>query len=119
MNVIGQARSANAANADNATATATLAAPGAGFKWLVKAWGASFSPGGPAASVTCTVTIGSTVTITRGVSASTPWDVDKVNDGIEGDANGAVSIALAASGAAGQIGRVWIEAVKVPASFTY
>lgn len=118
MNVVGKARTVATATADNATATATLAAAGAGFKWLVKGWGASFSPGGPAASVTATVTIGAN-TITRGVSAATPWDVDKANDGIEGAENDQPSIALTASGTGGQLGRVWIEAIKVPASFTY
>lgn len=118
MNIIGQPRSSAAANADNAIATATIAAPGAGFKWLVKGWGASFAPGGPAASVVATVTIGGTV-ITFGVGATSPWNVDMANDGLEGAENGAVSIALAASGTLGQLGRVWISAVKVPESFTY
>lgn len=118
MDVLGQARTVNAANADNATATATLAAPAAGFKWLVKGWGASFAPGGPAATVVCTVTIGGTV-ITFAVGATSPWSVDLANDGIEGAAAGACTIALTASGTGGQLGRVWISGIQVPASFTY
>jgi len=118
MNVVGHNRTVAAANADNAAATATLAAPGAGFKWLVKGWGASFAPGGPAATVVCTVTIGATV-ITFAVGATTPWNVELGPDGIEGDDNGQPNISLAASGTAGQLGRVWISAEKVPASFTY
>lgn len=117
MNVNGQARTAVAANADNATATATLAAPGTGFKWQVKGWGASFAPGGPAASVTATVTIGGTV-ITFAVGATSPWSVDMVNDSIDGTDGTQPSIALGASGTAGQLGRVWISAVKVPIGFS-
>lgn len=118
MNVVGKARTTVAANADNATATAALAAAGTGFKWLVKAWGAGFSPGGPAATVTATLTVGSTV-VTFPVGATSPWQRDLGADGYESEENGAPSIALAASGTAGQIGRVYIEAIKVPASFTY
>ncbi len=118
MNVVGKARTVAAANADNATATAQLAAAGAGFKWLVKGWGASFAPGGPAATVVCTVTIGGN-TITFAVGATSPWNVDLGADGIEGAENDQPSIALAPSGTAGQLGRVWISAIKVPASFTY
>lgn len=118
MNIIGQPRTVAVANADNAAATATLAVPGVGYKWLVKGWGASFAPGGPAASIVCTVTIGATV-ITFGVGATSPWSVDTANDGVEGADNGQPSISLAASGTAGQFGRVWISAVKVPANFTY
>lgn len=118
MNVVGKARDAVAANADNAAATATLAAPGAGFKWLVKGWGAGFAPGGPAATVVCTLTVGALV-VTFPVGATSPWSVDLGADGLEGADNGQPSISLAASGTAGQIGRVWINAIKVPASFTY
>lgn len=118
MNVVGHARTVVAANADNAAAAATLAAPGVGSKWLVKGWGASFSPGGPAASVTCTVTIGATV-ITEAVGAAMPWRVELGPDGIEGADNGQPSISLAASGTGGQVGRVWISAEKVPSNFTY
>lgn len=117
MNVNGQARTVAAANADNAAAAATLAAPGVGFKWQVKGWGASFSPGGPAATVTATVTIGAT-TITFAVGATSPWNVDLVNDSIDGTDNTQPSISLAASGTAGQLGRVWISAVKVPIGFS-
>lgn len=118
MNVMGKARTPAVATADNATATATLAAAGVGFKWLVKGWTASFGPGGPAASIACTVTING-VAITRGVGATSPWDVDKGVDGIESEENGQPSIALLASGTGGQVGRVVIEAIKVPANFTY
>lgn len=118
MNVVGQARTTAVATADNSAAAATLAAAGADFKWLIKAWNASFSPGGPAASVVCTVTING-VAYTRGVSAANPWDVEKTPDGIESEANGQPSISLAASGTGGQLGRVCIEAVKVPKTFTY
>lgn len=118
MNVVGHPRTVATAAVDNATATATIAAPGAGFKWLVKSWGASFAPAGPAASVIATVTIGGS-TITFGVSVATPWNIEMSPDGIEGADNGAVSIALAASGTAGQLGRVYITAEKVPTNFTY
>jgi hypothetical protein len=118
MNVQGAGRTTAVATADNATATATLAAAGSGFKWLVKAWNASFAPAAPAATVVCTVTING-VAYTRGVSATTPWDVDKGTDGILSEENGQPSIALAASGTGTQLGRVCIEAIKVPANFTF
>lgn len=117
MNVNGQGRVVTVANADNAAATATIAAPGVGFKWMVKGWGASFSPGGPAATVTCTVTIGATV-ITFAVGASSPWSVDLGNDWIEAGDNVQPSISLGASGTGGQLGRVWISAAKAPIGFS-
>lgn len=118
MNVVGKNRTVAAVtSADNAAGTATLAAAGTGQKWLVKGWGASFTGAAVSTPVVCTVTIGSTV-ITFGVGTGAPWSVDLGVDGIESDENGQPSIQIAAGGA-GAIGRAWINAYKVPASFTY
>lgn len=104
-----------AANATNATATATLAAPGAAYKWMVTGWGASFSGAAVGTPVACTVTIGALV-ITMGVGTGGGSWWTELTNAIPALANGAPSIDLAAGGV-GAVGRVYITGYKVPASY--
>lgn len=98
----------------NATATATLAAPGVGFRWRVVAVEASFSGAAVASpGVRATLTIGGT-TIGRDVMSGDSWSQSFPN-GMDGAENGAVSLALPAGGV-GAVGDVMIAAVKIPNS---
>ena len=96
----------------NLTATATLAAPGVGFKWRVTGWSASYSGLSITAGFRATVTGLEGVTIGRGVVSSDAWDVSLAGP-IDGADNGTVAISLPAGGV-GAVGDVSINAYKVP-----
>ena len=97
---------------NNATATATLAAPGAGFKWRVTGWRASYSGAAVGTPTRATVTGIIGVTIGRGVSTNDGWECSLVNPA-DGANNGQPAIALPAGGV-GAVGDVSIMAFKVP-----
>ena len=100
----------------NATATATLAAPGTGFKWRVTGWRASYS------GVSITVGLEAIlfglkgVTITRGVTSSDAWEVDLTSP-IDGPNNGAIFIQLPPGGVGSGV-HVSIQAYRVPITLT-
>ena len=97
----------------NATASAALAAPGAGFKWRVVAWGASFSGTFSANPVRATISnIGSGGGIGAGVGFNSPWHVSLAHP-LDAPSNTGVTLALPAGGAS-TVGDVWIAAFKVP-----
>ena len=100
----------------NATATATLAASGVGFKWRVTGWRASYSGLAITAGFRATVTGLEGVTIGRGVNSSDAWDVDLTGP-IDGADNATVAISLPAGGI-GAVGDVSIHAYKVPITLT-
>jgi hypothetical protein len=97
----------------NAIATATLAAPGVGFKWRVTAVSATYSAAAVATPLRATL-VANAVTMGRGVSTNDGWQQSFVN-GIDGADNGAVTLALPAGGA-GAIGDVVITGVKIPST---
>ena len=109
------AQLAVAANATNATATATMSAAGTKNKWRITGWGASFSGAAVATPVASTVTISGTV-ITGGVSTNGDgWHVQLANP-IESLADATPSIDVVAGGV-GAIGRVYITGYLVPANY--
>lgn len=98
----------------NTTATATLAAPGSGFKWRVVAVSAAYTGANVASpGFRAVLTIGAT-TIGRGVQSGDAWQQSFPN-GMDGADNGAVTLALPAGGV-GAVGDVMIAAIKVPTS---
>lgn len=100
----------------NATATATLAVPGAGFKWRVTGWRASYSGAAVATPTRATVTGLEGVTIGRGVSTNDGWEVNLTGP-MEGADNGQPAISIPAGGI-GAVGDVSICAFKVPITLT-
>lgn len=95
----------------NALATATLAAPGVGFKWRVTAVSASYS-GAAVATPTRAILTANGVAMGRGVSTSDGWQQSYVN-GVDGADNGAVTLTLPAGGA-GAVGDVILHGIKIP-----
>ena len=93
----------------NATATATLAAAGAGFKWRVISWGASYSGAAVAVPVRATLAVGG-VTRGFGVSTTAPWNNNTAP--LDGTDNGTAVLTLAAGGV-GAIGDVYLHAIRV------
>lgn len=111
MNTILEPNAAPAVDSQsNATAVATLAAAGAGFKWRVSAVSASFSGAAVATPVRATLALNA-ITMGRGVSTSDGWQQSFTNP-LESADNGTVVLTLPAGGA-GAVGDVMVAAVKV------
>lgn len=103
-----------ASNATNATATASMGAAGAGYRWKIMGWGASFSGAAVSTPVLSTTTIAG-VAITAGVSTNGDgWHV-ALDSPMDSEENGNPSCALVAGGA-GAVGRVYIYGYKVGVS---
>ena len=100
----------------NFVATATLEAAGAGFKWRVTSWRASYSGLSITAGFLATVTGLESFTIDRGVTSSDAWEVN-LTAPLDSANNGTVSITLPAGGV-GATGAVSIHAYKVPITLT-
>jgi hypothetical protein len=94
----------------NATATATLAAAGVGFKWRVTAVSATYSGAAVATPTRCTLALNGQ-TIGRGVSTNDGWQ-QSFTAPLESADNGTVVLTLL-TGGAGAVGDVMVAAVKV------
>lgn len=100
-----------AASADNGTATVSMAAPTDGSHWVIEGWGVAFSAA-PAAAKSVTVTVNGNA-VTYLTPAAAGWQEAPFRGSrIVCPANSAASVALAASGAGGTIGYVWVLAFK-------
>jgi hypothetical protein len=98
----------------NATATATIAAPGVGFKWRIMSWAASYSGAAVATPFRATL-VANGITRGFGVSTAVPWGCE--DSSIDGADNGAVSVSLPAGGV-GAVGDVYINAIKIPTGYS-
>jgi hypothetical protein len=104
MNVVRKSRANHRAACHNGTATATLAAAGAGFKWLVESRGkASFSPAGRAPPSPART---ATAWRSRAAVGNDAWGPRQGRRLASSEANGQPSIALAAGGTGTQLGDV-------------
>ncbi len=99
------------ATADNALATATLAAPGAGWRNSILRVDASFND--VTINKTLTVKSGTTTIFVRDCIGSVSIDFDKDCGKPAINPNEAMSAELAASGTAGKVGRVYLQGFKV------
>jgi hypothetical protein len=101
----------------NASAVATLAAAGVGFKWRVVGWGASFSGAAVATPVRATL-VANAITRGFGVSTTCPWRPDGSVNPFESADNGTVVLTLPAGGA-GAVGDVYLHAFKIASDRSY
>lgn len=99
----------------NGVSTATLPAAGAGLKWRVTGWGASFAAAAVATPVLATATVGGE-TVSAGVSTNGDgWHV-QLAYALESEENGQPSCSLSDGGVGAQ-GRTYIMGYKIPANY--
>lgn len=111
MDVKSKSATSHATNtANNAVATATLAAPGTGLQYLITGFSASFQGALPTTGIQCVVTIGS---ITKNYGISNNPIIGLFEYPIPSGDNGAASITLQAGGV-GSIGCVNISGFIIP-----